>query len=83
MAMDVILPFEEISERVVSFNDLLDARTVSSILEAFDNKLGKSCCSKIKYVGQFSKFLKFLLFDVGSPESNDNETDTQLLSKDI
>ena len=55
MAMDVILPFEEISERVVSSNDLLDARTVSSILEAFDNKLGKSCGSKIKYVGQFSK----------------------------
>ena len=55
----------------------------SSILEAFDNKLGKSCDSKIKYVCQFSKFYKFLLFDVGSPESNDNEIDTQLLSKDI
>ena len=77
MAMDVFLEYEKNSGRPLTFLSIKSPSTVKEILLQFRQSEDKSFLSKIKYVGQFSHFLEYLLVSIDSPVVTKDEEDYQ------
>lgn len=82
MAMDILVGYEEQANRNLTFTDILDGRTIRSILEIFKKNLSTNSTSKIKYITQFQLLICFLISDVSSPEYKPNLTVQEKLSRD-
>lgn len=83
MGMEVLLSFKREAHRVLSFDDLLNAKTVRDILEAFRSEPSTNSTSKIKYISHFEQLLSFLIIDIESPERKANPTNEELITLDI
>ena len=64
MAMDVFLQYENDSGRALTFTDISRPITVKNILTKFRGSKHISYLSKLKYIGQFSNFIEFLLVSI-------------------
>ena len=69
-AFDVLLSYEKITNSRVSFSQLIDTKVLRKILINFRDNYKASYASKVKYVFQFGKLIRFLILDADSPERN-------------
>ena len=81
IAIDVLLHYEQVCERQLTYENLSSCRDVSLILEAFKDKEGLKASSKIKYLKSLEKMLIFLQDDFTSPEFIENESSDAILKK--
>ena len=67
MAMDVFLNYEKDSGVPLTYEEISKPITIKNILLHFRESEDKSFLSKLKYIGQFSAFLEYLLVSIDSP----------------
>ena len=72
MALDVLLCYEKTQKLELTFVDLIKPKIIRQILRNFRNESKHSYASRIKYVAQFNKLVKFLMLDVDSPERRED-----------
>ena len=78
MAMDVLLCYEE---KITTFTQLSDPKIVRKVLESFKSKPKVTSTSKLKYLGMFKHFVKFIFLDIDSPECLSSSTSSQMMTR--
>ena len=64
-------------------HDIFEARKLREILKQFKEMPNTTATSKLKYLGAFNIFVKFIFLDVDSPEYTDTMTSADLVSRDF
>ena len=82
MALDVLLPYEE-EEGPLQFSQLMDGRTMRSLLASFKKVKSLTSTSKTKYLKQFELMMQFLLCDCYSPERKEDDPPEELLRRKL
>ena len=83
MAMDTLRPYEEANQKQLTFEDLMDAKTLRCILRDFQKTKGTTSTTKIKYLSLLEMLINFLVFDVDSPETKKFKTAEELLTRGV
>ena len=83
MVMDILLPYERMLQRNITYNDLTDGEYIRDNLDFFKKDETKNSTTKLKHVTNFKVFLEFIITDICSPERNKNETSEQILLRGI
>lgn len=83
MALEIILPFEANMNTTLKFEDLMDPRKIRSMLQQFKLVESTNFTSKGKYVNMLRELIKFLVYDIYSPERKKNESNEEIIAKGL
>ena len=83
MAMDLMLNFEKESGRSIAPDDILQPKKIRLILESYKSTSNITATSKLKYLGAFNLFIKFIFLDVDSPEYESSVNTTDMMVRDF
>ena len=79
--MEVLYPTG--SREDITLEQLLRVAQVRDFLQYFKRKENTNATSKIKYIRYFESFIKFIAIDYSSPEFTENQSNEEILTKDI
>ena len=74
MAVDVLLPYEELQGKALFFKDLVKGISLREILNTFNGIDNVSSTSKVNYIKAFNLLVNFLINDPTSPERSADDT---------
>ena len=78
MALDVVLSYEG----NLNFSQLSDPKIIRKMLQGFKEKPNVTSTSKLKYLGMFRSFVKFIFLDIDSPECEVSLSSSQMTRRE-